>query len=96
MSDKTPRRRDDIELTELKVMFQDFIDRYERDCKTENEWRASHDASAVIFRDDIDKRLKPVEDWVKNAKWSWQLMAGLVAFAAVLVKLWDWVKSHVR
>lgn len=85
MSDENRERRDDIMVAKLIQRVEDYMELTKQRDQAALEWRAS-----------IDQRLKPLEDWVSQANWSWKLVVGAVAFTGILFKSWDWVRAHFR
>jgi hypothetical protein len=58
------------------------------------EWQKQHDDKSELWRTSIDKRLEPVEDFVKGAGFVWKIILGFAALGAVCVKIWDSFKEH--
>lgn len=70
-----------------------------KEIRAENvEWQKNHDAEAKEFRKQLEDRLKPLEDFVTEMKWSWKLILGFTGFFATLltvgIKTWEFLKDH--
>lgn len=77
-------------------LIQQLITELREDRLVWNEWRKTHDESALVFRESIDRRLKPIEGWVSNANWTWKLFFGAVAMTGAFFKCWDWIRAHFK
>lgn len=85
------RREDDRIAARVEQKLDDFIRATER-------WQIGNDRTSVEWREAIDRRLEPVEEFVRNAKWSYRLMIGILgglsALVAVALKLVSYWKNH--
>lgn len=84
-----------VMMGQLIQKIQDSIEIANEREKAAIAWRQSHDENSDKWRATIDLRLKPVEEWVSNANFSWKLFLGLVAVTAAVFKCWAWIKQRV-
>jgi hypothetical protein len=82
-------RKDDRVVERIDQKLSDFIDEARK-------WQDAHDKKSEVWRDSIDQRLGPLEDFIKGANWSYKVLLGLAALTAAIFKAWDWIKDHVR
>lgn len=72
------RRQDDILVAQLSQRFNDFVERYDRDCGGNNQWRATVDAELKSQ----SKMLNEISPAYYRGKWVVLLiMAGSIGIA---------------
>lgn len=69
------RRADDVIITELSTKFDDFIERYDRDCGALNEWRRTVDIE-LKSHGDILREISPAYN---RGKW----IAGIITLGSI-------------
>lgn len=60
------------------------------------EWQENHDKTSIEWRDSLDTRMKPVEDFVKNLSWVYKFLLSLSLFIGTILKVWDWFRAHYK
>jgi len=81
------RRQDDILVAQLTQRFNDFIERYDRDCGGNNQWRNTVDAELKAQ----SKILNEISPAYTRGKW----IAGLVMIGSLGIAIKSFW-SHIR
>lgn len=102
MDTEDQRRQDDRIMGQLLQKIQDMIElsNYREAAALLREkatiaWREAHDKSSLEWREKMEGKIEPLQDWVKHANWSWKLFLGAVAFVGICAKCFAWLHSVV-
>lgn len=84
----SPQQREDDRL------IGQLIQRLDDYTEQANLWREKHDADSKEFRESINRRLAPMEEWLQTANSSWKLVIGTITVTGMIFKAWDYVRAH--
>lgn len=80
-------RKDDSITARIEQKLEDFV-------ASQSLWNRTHDEKGEAWRKSIEDRFIPLEDFIKQAGFSYKLLLGLGAAIGTSYKLYSFIHEH--